>query len=125
MKAMFIINTSSTWFHANLSIFDTTILTNEIELPPSGNKVGFDLLDDEYFTIPYITDTIPNSSSGHQLPKNACVTIKKLDDILYRGYLMGYAATTGFIIYYNQYQPFVIHRTHHVWFDEYNYRSSI
>ena len=39
-----------------------------MELPPSGNKVGFNLLDDEYFTIPYITDTIPNSPAGHQLP---------------------------------------------------------
>ena len=29
---------------------------------------------------------------------NARVTIKKLDDISYCGYLMGYAATTGFII---------------------------
>ena len=25
----------------------------------------------EYFTIPYITDTIPNSLSGHQLPSQA------------------------------------------------------
>ena len=25
-------------------------------------------MDDEYFTIPYITDTIPNSPSGHKLP---------------------------------------------------------
>ena len=38
----------------------TTILTYKIELPPSGKKVGFNLLGDEYFTIPYITDTIPN-----------------------------------------------------------------
>ena len=47
---------------------DTTILTYEIELPPPGNKVGFNLLNDEYFTIPYITDTIPNSPASHQLP---------------------------------------------------------
>ena len=36
------------------------IITYDIELPPSGNKIGFNLLDDKYFTIPYITDTIPN-----------------------------------------------------------------
>ena len=47
---------------------DTKINTYEIELPPSGKKVGFNSLDDEDFTIPYITDTIPNSPSGHQLP---------------------------------------------------------
>ena len=52
-------------------IFDTTILTYEIELPPSGNKDGFNLLDDEKFTIPYIADKIPNSPAGHQLPTQA------------------------------------------------------
>ena len=43
----------------------------EIELPPSGNKIGFNLLDDEDFTIPYLIDTIPNSPAGHQLPTQA------------------------------------------------------
>ena len=38
---------------------------------------------------------------------------------------MGYAATTGVIIYWNPDQPFVIHISHHVWFDEYNYCLSI
>ena len=38
---------------------------------------------------------------------------------------MGYAATTGVIIYLKPDQPFVIHRSHHVWFDEYNARLSI
>ena len=38
---------------------------------------------------------------------------------------MGYAATTGVIIYWKTDQPFVIHRAHHVWFDEYNSRISI
>ena len=37
---------------------------------------------------------------------------------------MGYASTTGFILYWKQYQPFVIHRAHHVWFDEYTYHIS-
>ena len=38
---------------------DTTILTYEIELPPDGRKIGINLLDDEDFTIPYVTNTIP------------------------------------------------------------------
>ena len=47
------------------------MITYDIELPPSGKKTGFNLLDDEYFTIPYITDTIPNFPAGHQLPSQA------------------------------------------------------
>ena len=46
---------------------NTTILKYEIELPPSGNKVGFNLLDDEHFKIPDVTDTIPNTPANHQL----------------------------------------------------------
>ena len=38
---------------------------------------------------------------------------------------MGYAATTGVIIYWNPYQPFYISKSHHAWYDEYNYRISI
>ena len=34
---------------------------------------------------------------------------------------MGYADTTGFIIYWKPYQHFIIHKDYHVWFDEYNY----
>ena len=45
----------------------TRILRYEIELPPSGKKVDFNSLDDEYFTTPHITDTIPSSPSSHQL----------------------------------------------------------
>ena len=56
---------------------DTKILTYEIELPPYGNKYGFNLLDDEDFTIPYITDTFPNSPAGNQPPtqdkQNMCI----------------------------------------------------
>ena len=52
-------------------MIDETIITYYIELPPSGKKIGFILLDDEYFTIRYITDNIPNSPSGHQLPYQA------------------------------------------------------
>ena len=56
---------------------------------------------------------------------NGCATTKKLDDRSHRGYLMGYEATTGVIIYWKLDQPFVIHRAHHIWFDEYNSRLSI
>ena len=34
---------------------------------------------------------------------------------------MGYTATTIVIIYWKPYQPFVVHRYHHVCYDEYNY----
>ena len=43
---------------------DTTMITYEIELPPCGKKAGFNLLNDEYFITPYITDTTPNSPAG-------------------------------------------------------------
>ena len=52
-------------------LYDTTILTYEIELPPDENKIGFNLLDEEYFTISYVTDTIPNLLAGYQLPTQA------------------------------------------------------
>ena len=39
--------------------------------PPSEKKIGLIILDDEDFTIPYITDTTPNSPAGHQLPSQA------------------------------------------------------
>ena len=38
---------------------------------------------------------------------------------------MGYAATTVIILYWNPYQPLSIHGSHHVCFDEDNYRLSI
>ena len=50
---------------------NTTIVTYEIELPSFGKQIGFNLLDDKDFTIPYVTDTIPNSSAGSQLPIQA------------------------------------------------------
>ena len=40
---------------------DEKTITYYIEFPPSGKKIGLNLLDDEDFTIPYIPDTIPNS----------------------------------------------------------------
>ena len=50
---------------------DTKIQTYEINLPSAGKKIGFNLLDDEYFTIPYVINTITNSPVGHQLPTQA------------------------------------------------------
>ena len=38
---------------------------------------------------------------------------------------MGYAATTGVILYWKPDQQFIIHRAHHFWFDEYNSFLSI
>ena len=38
---------------------------------------------------------------------------------------MGYADTTRVILYWKTDQPIIIHRAHHVWFDEYYYRLSI
>ena len=47
---------------------DTTILTYGIELPPYGKKIGFNLFGYEYFKIPYVIDTIPNSPARRQVP---------------------------------------------------------
>ena len=55
---------------------------------------------------------------------NGRATSKNIDDRSHRGYFMGYAATAGVIIYWKPDQTFVIHRDHHVWFDEYNSRLS-
>ena len=38
---------------------------------------------------------------------------------------MGYSATTGVILYWKPDQYFIIHGSHHVWFDEYNSCLSI
>ena len=40
-------------------------------------------------------------------------------------YFIIYEATIGVILYWNSDQPFVIHRSHHVWFGKYNYCLSI
>ena len=71
---------------------DETIITYDIELPPSGKKIGFNLPDDEDFKIPYITGTIPNSPAGHKLPSQAkrnvyIVPINVEDPILDQGVL--------------------------------------
>ena len=50
---------------------DTTIPTCEIELNLAVKKIYFNLFDHEYFTIPYVIDTIPNTSDGHKIPVQA------------------------------------------------------
>ena len=71
---------------------DTKILTYEIYLPPSENKFGFNLLDYEYFKIPYITDTIPNPPDGNKLSTQAkhnvlSITINWEESIIAKGAL--------------------------------------
>ena len=66
--------------------------TYKIELPPSGKKVGFNLLDGDDFKIPYITDTIPNLPDIHQLPAQALKNVWIIDingeePITYKGVL--------------------------------------
>ena len=53
---------------ASTTFCDETIITYEIELPTTVKKIGYNLLDDDEFTISYIFDTIPNSPAGNQLP---------------------------------------------------------
>ena len=57
---------------------NTTILTYEIGLPPSGKNI-FILLDDEYFTIPYVTDTIPNFPFGNKPPTQSKQNARIID----------------------------------------------
>ena len=51
------------------------MITYEIELPPSGKTIGFNLMNDEYFKTPYVTDTIPNSPPSNQLPSQAKINV--------------------------------------------------
>ena len=53
------------------TLSNTKIITYEIELPSSGKNIGCNLLDDEYFIIPFVTDKIPNSSASLQRPTQA------------------------------------------------------
>ena len=49
---------------------------------------------------------------------NGRATRKKLYDRTHRDYFIGYADTTGVILYWKPDKPFIIHKYHHVWFDE-------
>ena len=55
---------------------------------------------------------------------NGHATRNNPDDRSHRGYFMGYAATTVIILYWKPDKPFVVLRSHHIWFDEYNSRLS-
>ena len=46
---------------------NTTIIANENELSPVGKKIGLNILDDEDFTIPYVTYKKPNSPTIHRI----------------------------------------------------------
>ena len=56
---------------------------------------------------------------------NGRVTIKNLDNRSNHDYFMGYETTIGIIIYWNLYQTFFVHRSHHFSFDEYRSRLSL
>ena len=51
---------------------NTKIITYEIDLPPSGNKIGFNLLDVEDFTINYVTDK--------KVKVKACTAVPPVED---------------------------------------------
>ena len=55
----------------SLSQLKVYLMNSIVIKHPSRKKIGFNLLDDKDFTIPYITDTIPNSPAGHKLPSQA------------------------------------------------------
>ena len=48
-----------------------TFIIYELELTPSENKIGFNMLDGNEFTTPYILDTVTNSPSVCKLPTQA------------------------------------------------------
>ena len=50
-------------------------LSHDIELPNSGKKISFNLMNDEDFTTPYFTDTTPNYPAGHKLPSQAKINV--------------------------------------------------
>ena len=54
-----------------IPFLDASIITYVIELPPYRKQNGFNLLDVKYFTISYITDTIPNSSYLNKIQTQA------------------------------------------------------
>ena len=64
---------------------DITVITYEIELFTAGKKIGFNLLDNKDFTILYVSDTIPNSPAGYQLPtqaKTMCGSLLSMENSL-------------------------------------------
>ena len=94
---MFIIKTSSTWFHVNLILHPLHFLIQQLlhmklSYPPLEGKLVFNLLHDEDFTILYITDTIQNPPASHQLLTKAklnmwIISINGEEPITYQGEL--------------------------------------
>ena len=62
---------------SNATFADAKIVKYELALKPLGNKVGLNLMDDEYFIIPYIYNTIPNLPEkiriAYQKNQNVCI----------------------------------------------------
>ena len=56
---------------------------------------------------------------------NGCVTRNNIDERSHRRYFVGYAATTGVIIYWKTDKPFVVRIVHNILFGTYNYCLSI
>ena len=48
-----------------------------------------------------------------------------INNISHSDYFMVCAANTGVVLYWDPYQSYYIHISHHDWFDKYNYRLSI
>ena len=70
LNVLLVICTRPDWFHMHLILHPLYFIihqfSHKIELSFDGNKIGFNILDDKYFTIPYVIDTIQNLSAGHQ-----------------------------------------------------------
>ena len=65
-------------------------MTYDIELPPTVQNIGFNLMGDADFTIPYTIDTILNSLAGNQLmtqdKENVCnIVINAVESITAKG----------------------------------------
>ena len=50
-----------------MPFLDETIITHKIELPPPVEEIGFNFMDDNEFTIPYIIDIFTNLLTSRQL----------------------------------------------------------
>ena len=75
MKLFVIIWTCSTLLHVNLILHPLHFVMQKFSHMKLSylllKKKVFNLLDDEYFTTPYVIYTIPNSPAGHQITTQA------------------------------------------------------
>ena len=51
----------------SISFHDQINPTRKINLPPVGKRIGFNLLDDKYFTTTYVIGTIINSPANPKI----------------------------------------------------------